>query len=77
MYFFSLFLQIFIEDAELFGMAPKNDVLIAVFAVRKYLRLLLFRNVCLLNPILTYEEASMNPEFISCRRRISVGLDDR
>ncbi|NWZ46716.1 ABCAA protein, partial [Haliaeetus albicilla] len=31
-YFFSLFLQIFIEDAELFGVAPKNDVLIAVFA---------------------------------------------
>ncbi|NXJ44907.1 ABCAA protein, partial [Spizaetus tyrannus] len=30
--FFFLFLQIFIEDAEIFGVTPKNDVLIAVFA---------------------------------------------
>lgn len=55
----------------MFGVTPRNDVLIAVFAVRKYLRLLLLRNVCLLNPILSYEEAGKNPELISCRRRIS------
>lgn len=56
MYFF-LFLQIFLQDTETFHTAPESDALIAVFAVRKHLTLLLFRNVGLLNPLLRYEEA--------------------
>lgn len=65
------------EDTEIFDVTPRTDVLIAIFAVRKHLILLLFRNVCLPNSILSSEETGKNPELISYRRRILVGLDDK
>lgn len=45
------------EDAETFSAASDSHGLIAVFAVRKHLTLLLLTNVGFLKPLLRYEEA--------------------
>lgn len=45
------------EDTGTFSAASDLHVLIAVFAVRKHLTLLLLRNVGFLKPFLSYEEA--------------------